>query len=117
MNSASLRFVPLERLEGEGYGAWRAKIEGKSESAPSTSNSCAVPPPGHKAGCETTFETAIVRADAADSLSKTKGVVQIEKGSFKGAPAARVTYDAKTATLPSNVIVHAGDDPAFAIQR
>lgn len=27
MNSASLRFVPLERLEAEGYGAWRAKIE------------------------------------------------------------------------------------------
>jgi methionine-R-sulfoxide reductase len=29
MNSASLRFIPLERLEAEGYGAWRAKIEGK----------------------------------------------------------------------------------------
>jgi methionine-R-sulfoxide reductase len=28
MNSASLRFIPLERLEAEGYGAWRAKIEG-----------------------------------------------------------------------------------------
>jgi peptide methionine sulfoxide reductase msrA/msrB len=28
MNSASLRFIPLDRLESEGYGAWRAKIEG-----------------------------------------------------------------------------------------
>jgi len=27
MNSASLRFIPLERLDADGYGAWRAKIE------------------------------------------------------------------------------------------
>jgi peptide methionine sulfoxide reductase msrA/msrB len=113
MNSASLRFVPLERLDAEGYGAWRAKIEGKAETAPSTSNSCALPPPGKQAGCETTFETAIVRADAADALAKTRGVVQVEKGSFNGVPAARVTYDAKAASLPSSVVVHAGDDPAF----
>ena len=117
MNSASLRFVPLERLEAEGYGAWRAKIEGRAETGPSTSNSCAAPPPGKAAGCETTFETAIVRGDAADALAKAGGVVLVEKGSFKGAPAARVTYDAKAATIPPNVIVHAGDDPAFAIRR
>jgi peptide methionine sulfoxide reductase msrA/msrB len=113
MNSASLRFIPLERLEAEGYGAWRAKIEGKSESAPSTSNSCALPPPGHTAGCETTFETAIVRAEAAETLAKTKGVFQITKGTFKGAPALLVTYDSKIASLPASIVVHAGDDPAF----
>jgi peptide methionine sulfoxide reductase msrA/msrB len=113
MNSASMRFIPVERLDAEGYGAWRAKIEGRAETAPSTSNSCALPPPGKAAGCETTFETAIVRADAADALAKTNGVVQVEKGSFNGAPAARVTYDGKSATLPANVIVHAGDDAAF----
>ena len=28
INSAALRFVPLEALEREGYGAWRARIEG-----------------------------------------------------------------------------------------
>ena len=27
MNSASMRFIALERLEAEGYGAWRARIE------------------------------------------------------------------------------------------
>jgi len=117
MNSASLRFIPLERLDAEGYGAWRSKIEGRVESAPSTSSSCALPPPGHKAGCETTFETAIIRADAADALAKTSGVVQVEKGSFKGAPAARVTYDAKNATIPSSALLHAGDDAAFASRR
>jgi methionine-R-sulfoxide reductase len=113
MNSASMKFIPLERLEAEGYGAWRAKIEGKSETAPSTSNSCALPPPGRTAGCETTFETAIVRAD----LSGTKGVVQIEKGTFMGKDAFRVTYDKKTAALPANLVVHAGDDPGFHALR
>ena len=29
INSASLRFVPLERLEAEGYGAYRAAMEGE----------------------------------------------------------------------------------------
>jgi hypothetical protein len=27
MNSASLRFIPLARLEAEGYGKYRAQIE------------------------------------------------------------------------------------------
>lgn len=117
MNSASLRFIPLERLEVEGYGAWRARIEGRAETAPSTTNSCALPPPGHKAGCETTFATAIVRADAADALAKTNGVVQVEKGTLAGARVARVTYDAKTATLPASAIVRSGDDAAFTRER
>jgi hypothetical protein len=33
MNSASLRFIPAERLEAEGYGQY-AKLFAKSEPAP-----------------------------------------------------------------------------------
>jgi peptide methionine sulfoxide reductase msrA/msrB len=29
MNSASLRFIPVERLEAEGYGQYRSLFEGK----------------------------------------------------------------------------------------
>ncbi len=117
MNSASLRFVPLERLEAEGYGAYRARVERGAPIAEDTANSCAAPPPGHRAGCATTLDTAIVRADAADVLVKMSGVLEVERGTLKGARVARVTYDAKTATLPPNAVVHAGDDASFTPSR
>jgi methionine-R-sulfoxide reductase len=34
INSASLRFIPLDRLEAEGYGAYRALFEGRSGTRP-----------------------------------------------------------------------------------
>ena len=113
MNSASLRFVPLDRMQAEGYGAYRARVESGDGVAESTNNACAAPPPGHRAGCATTLDTAIVRADAAPSIEKMSGVLQVERGTLRGAPVARITYDAKTATLPASAVVRAGDDPAF----
>jgi peptide methionine sulfoxide reductase MsrB len=32
INSAALRFIPLERLEEEGYGEFRTLFEGEDES-------------------------------------------------------------------------------------
>jgi len=43
MNSAALRFIPLEKLKEEGYGQYVALFEGKKEASPSPS---AVPKQG-----------------------------------------------------------------------
>ena len=115
MNSASLRFVPLAKLASEGYGAYRARFEtGASHEAPSsTANACATPPPGARAGCATTLETAIVNGDALATLEKIPGVLEVERGTLRGVRVGRVTYDAKQAALPHDAVVHGGDDPAF----
>lgn len=114
INSASLRFIPLEKLEAEGYGALRARVEGRGEApAASTSNACAAPPPGERAGCATTFATAIVRGEAASALATREGVVQVERGTLAGKGVARVTYDASVVTLEPRIVVRAGDDEAF----
>ena len=118
MNSASLRFIPVAKLEAEGYGAYRALFEpGASHATPaSTANACAAPPPGSKAGCATTLETAIVTVDAhgLDALRKVAGVLVVEPGTLHGAHVARVTYDPKQVPLERlGSVVHTGDDKAF----
>ena len=101
MNSASLRFVPVAKLEAEGYGAYRALFEaGASHALPaSTNNACAAPPPGQHAGCSATLETTIVPVDRATTLEKTPGVLRVETGTLRGARVARVTYDPKQVSL------------------
>ena len=106
INSAALRFVPLARLDAEGYGRYRARFESSRASAPpaeDTNNACAAPPPGHRAGCSTTLDTVVLSADAreASALGKTNGVVQVERGTAAGASAARVVYDPSALTLAS----------------
>ena len=60
-----------------------------------------------------------LRPGAADEAhaSPVRGVLEVERGTLKGARVARVTYDAKTATLPPGAVVHAGDDASFAPSR
>src|SRR5205085_150140 len=66
INSASLRFVPVEKLEAEGYGAYKALFTGgkatgaSSSSAAPDPNTCTLPPAGGKPGCEPTLETAVL---------------------------------------------------------
>ena len=102
INSASLRFIPVARLEAEGYGAYAALFAGGVTKAPAaaTANSCAKPKPGERAGCSTTLDTVVVSGDvrAADALAKVPGVLQVERGKVKGA-ALRVVYDPKTVSL------------------
>lgn len=100
MNSASLRFVPLARLEAEGYAAYRPVLTGQAASSPATAktnNACAEPPPGERAGCSATLATATLEADAsvAEALTKLAGVLQVERGAAGTTLTARVIYDPK----------------------
>jgi len=103
INSASLRFVPVSKLDTEGYGAYRARFgAGVSTPPPADSNNaCASPPPGETAGCSTTLETAIVAADAdaIRALTAAKGVLQVDRGTVNGQGAARITFDPKKTTF------------------
>ncbi len=120
INSASLRFVPLARLEAEGYGAYRARFEGGASHAPvkDTNNACAAPPPGTRAGCSTTLATAILGADpaATEILGKTVGILQIDRGTVHGARALRVTYDPKAVDLAQvhGLKVQSNDESTFS---
>jgi peptide methionine sulfoxide reductase msrA/msrB len=90
INSASLRFVPLERLAAEGYGAYAARFGGAAATPlpAATSNACAMPEPGEKPGCEATLETALLEGGpaAAASLRDVAGVLDVQPE----APSARV---------------------------
>lgn len=87
INSASLRFVPVDQLEAEGYGAFRARFAaGATEGAANHDNACARPAPGQagKPGCETTVETAVLAGGCfwgmEDLLRQIPGVLETEVG-------------------------------------
>ncbi|HEX4448451.1 MAG TPA: peptide-methionine (R)-S-oxide reductase MsrB [Polyangiaceae bacterium] len=97
INSASLRFVPTERLAAEGYGEYAARFAGEAPpELVATDNACAVPAPGQQAGCEATLDTAILAGSegAAKVLRDLPGVleVDVEGGNL------RVVYDPKVVT-------------------
>jgi len=96
INSASLRFVPVDRLAAEGYGAYAARFAGGTP-APvpaSTVNACATPKPGEQPGCEATLETAVLKggAKAASSLRAVSGVLEVEPDRSE---TVRVIFDPK----------------------
>jgi peptide methionine sulfoxide reductase msrA/msrB len=95
INSASLRFVPADRLAAEGYGAYApAFASGKPAPAlVSTDNACAKPPPGEKAGCEATLDTAMFTGgpSAAAALRGVPGVLEVDTE----ADQLRVVFDPK----------------------
>ena len=94
INSASLRFIPVDQLEAEGYGAFKARFgTGEKPPAPSTDNACAVPKPGEKAGCEATLETAVLSGGRGDALKAVPGVLEVQSGTASGKPALQVTFD------------------------
>jgi peptide methionine sulfoxide reductase msrA/msrB len=102
INSASLRFVPVDRLEAEGYGAYKAPFaSGATASiAPATSNSCATPPAGGPKGCETTLDMAFLSGEkkTVDGLRILTGVLEVEAGQASGTDALRVVFDPKQVT-------------------
>jgi len=95
INSASLRFVPLDRLAAEGYGAYAARLgSGGTAPVPATANACATPEPGEQPGCEATLETAVLKgtAKAASSLRSVVGVLEVEPAPSE---TVRVVFDPK----------------------
>jgi peptide methionine sulfoxide reductase msrA/msrB len=104
INSASLKFVPVSKLEAEGYGAYKALFNGGAQHAvaESTANACAAPAPGEKAGCETTFETAILAGGCfwgmEELLRNIPGVVETQVGYTGGTTASPTYNDVKRGT-------------------
>jgi peptide methionine sulfoxide reductase msrA/msrB len=102
INSASLRFIPLADLDKEGYGEYRAKIEGAAETAANTANACAVPAPEQQASCEATMEVAILAGGCfwgmQDIIRNIPGVIATEVG-YTGGKLKNPTYkEVKTGT-------------------
>jgi peptide methionine sulfoxide reductase msrA/msrB len=95
INSASLRFVPADRLAAEGYGAYVARFaSGKGAPAVvATNNACAKPAPGEAAGCEATLDTALFTGGArtAAALRGVPGVLEVDAE----ADQLRVVFDPK----------------------
>lgn len=118
INSAALRFIPVDKLEAEGYGAYKALFEpaankaapkGKatpdkaaaSPAAPEHSdNACARPEPGQAPGCATTFETAVLAGGCfwgmEELLREIPGVLDTEVGYTGGKTPSPSYEDVKT---------------------
>ncbi len=103
INSASLRFIPAERLAAEGYGAYAARFAagGGASVAPATNNACATPQAGERPGCETTLDMAFLSGGkrAAEGLRAVTGVLEVEVGKTEGVDAVRVVFDPKQVTF------------------
>jgi peptide methionine sulfoxide reductase msrA/msrB len=100
INSASLRFVPLDRLAAEGYGAYGSRFAGpvpESAVAASTTNACATPPAGAQPGCAATLDTALLAGGrkTRDALMSLPGVLEVESGTVARSEALRVVFDPK----------------------
>jgi peptide methionine sulfoxide reductase msrA/msrB len=97
INSASLRFVPVERLEAEGYGQYRALFEGGAVGVKMVSPAVACGIDGK--GCVPTLETAILAGGCfwgmEEILRNIPGVIETEVGYTAGAESVRVTFDPK----------------------
>jgi peptide methionine sulfoxide reductase msrA/msrB len=84
INSASLRFIPVEKLQAEGYGEYEPFVTGKPAVLENTANSCARPEPGEAPGCETTLETTVLAGGCfwgmQEILREVPGVIETEVG-------------------------------------
>jgi peptide methionine sulfoxide reductase msrA/msrB len=103
INSASLRFIPVAKLEAEGYGAYAPLFGGAAKSttaaaAPSAPepNTCTRPPAGGKPGCSPTLETAILAGGCfwgmEDILRQIPGVIETEVG-YTGGSTSHPSYE------------------------
>ncbi|MBN1605312.1 MAG: bifunctional methionine sulfoxide reductase B/A protein [Polyangiaceae bacterium] len=89
INSASLRFVPIDRLDAEGYGEYRSLFGLSSrpnadEHASPAPNACSSPEPGQAPSCSPTLQTAILAGGCfwgmQEILRKIPGVLETTVG-------------------------------------
>lgn len=99
INSASLRFIPVDKLEAEGYGEYLPAFgKAATTTAPSdgTDNSCARPAPGEAPGCSPTLETAVLAGGCfwgmEEILRKVPGILETEVG-YTGGTSGHPTYE------------------------
>jgi peptide methionine sulfoxide reductase msrA/msrB len=99
INSASLRFIPVDRLAAEGYGAYRDRFaDGQAPAVTvATANACATPSDGERPGCEATLDTALLAGGRRthDALRIVPGVLEVQAGTVQNAEAVRVVFDPK----------------------
>jgi peptide methionine sulfoxide reductase msrA/msrB len=97
INSAALRFVPVEQLEQQGYGEYRALFSAPAvATAAATNNACVSPKPGETSGCQASLEVALLAGGCfwgmQDILRKVPGVVGTEVG-YTGGTTSEPRYD------------------------
>ena len=97
INSASLRFIPVAKLQAEGYGPFQPLFKGGATSqGAAPANSCAAPAPGEAPGCETRLETAVLAGGCfwgmEELLRKIPGVLETEVG-YTGGTSAKPVYE------------------------
>jgi peptide methionine sulfoxide reductase msrA/msrB len=94
INSASLRFIPTEKLEAEGYGQYAHAGGVGVKVVPA--QACGT---DGKAGCVPTLETAILAGGCfwgmQEILRNIPGVIETEVGYTAGAESVRITFDPK----------------------
>jgi peptide methionine sulfoxide reductase msrA/msrB len=97
INSAALRFVPVQDLEAQGYGAYRKHFSGTAAPvAAKTDNTCATPPPGTDAGCAATVDEIVLAGGCfwgmEELLRAVPGVIETEVG-YAGGRTAKPNYE------------------------
>jgi peptide methionine sulfoxide reductase msrA/msrB len=97
INSASLRFVPLDRLAAAGYAGYAPRFKAAASPAVvASANACATPAPGEAPGCAATLEVAIFGQGSGDNrAAKAAGILDVEAGYEGDRPAVQVTFDPK----------------------
>lgn len=112
INSASLRFIPITKLEAEGYGAWKDYVETGIAPPPTAAVSCPIKKPAAlsapvasasgSAGCAATVEVAILAGGCF------WGMEEILRG-IPGVLETEVGYSGGTTDHPTYETVHMGD--------
>ena len=110
INSAALRFVPVDAMVTEGYGEWLPLLGRPAAQAPAATagwpdggvadNTCVKPPEGAAPGCASGLETAILAGGCfwgmEEILRQVPGVLDVDVG-YVGGQTANPTYrDVKT---------------------